>query len=280
MSYLEPASLKALGEAYPDSSALLRHNLSGNRLLQLDALAEAAQRMKPEKVDLRLANTGNREEADFSRVFQEDKRADDVIRGIAGGGNWVGLCNIEQLPEYRDLLEEIMTEIAPVTEPLTGTNLNMVGFIFISPPHAFTPYHFDAEYNILFHISGSKQFATFPASPPYIRPEIQEAYHLTGENLLSWHDEFAEGGRVYDLGPGDALHVPYGAPHWVKAGSEPCFSLSLTWHSKWSHRNCNALKLNHALRKKGLATFSPPAWPRSAPVRSTFYRAAHKAGLL
>ena len=86
--------------------------------------------------------------------------------------------------------------------------------------------------------------------------------------------------QVAELAPGDALYVPFSMPHWVRAGDEPCISLSVTWQSSWSHRTCNAMRLNHALRKRGLATFETPAWPHSAPVRSTVYRVAHKVGLL
>ena len=280
MSHLVPSSIVALGDAYPDSAALLRHNLSANPLLQLDTLADAALRMKPEHVDRRLAYPVNGDEGGFPRAPQDGKRADEVIRGIAETGNWVGLTNLEQLPEYRQLLDEITQEIAGVTEPRTGESLDMVGFLFISPPGTFTPYHFDAEYNILFHISGSKQFATYPTAPPFIEQELREAYHENGNNVLPWSDEFTESEQLFALEPGDALYVPFSMPHWVRAGAEPCISLSVTWQSKWSHRTCNALRLNHALRKKGLATFGAPAWPQSAAMRSTFYRVAHKVGLL
>ena len=280
MSHLAPSSLKALGEAYPDSPALLTHNLSGNELFRFDTLAQAALRMNPEHVDRRLAFSGEGDGGGFPRAPQDDRLADEVIRTIAETGNWVGLRNLEQLPEYRRLLEEIVQEIAGATEPRTGKSLDMVGFLFISPPGTFTPYHFDAEYNILLHISGSKQFATYPLLPPFIEQDLQEAYHENGNNVLPWRDEFAEGGHLYVLEPGEALYVPFSMPHWVRAGTEPCISLSITWQSKWSHRTCNALRLNHALRKRGLATVAPPAWPRSAPLRSTFYRAAHKVGLL
>ena len=280
MPHIVPSGIQVLGKAYPACPAPFRHDLSGHELLGLDALADAALRLNPDKVDRRPANIGKSKGGDFTRLKEDRRPVDVLIRNLGDSDNWMGLCGIETLPEYRALLQEIMDEVAPIAEPRTGKGLGMVGFVFISPPNAFTPYHFDAEHNILFHISGRKQFAVFPVSPPFVEPDVQEHYFLNGNNLLPWRDEFADGGEVFSLEPGDALHVPFGAPHWVKVGSQPSVSLSLTWQSSWSDRSRNALKLNHALREKGWGTFAPPVWPRNAAIRSTVYRAAHKVGWL
>ena len=275
---LSLSSIEKLKGAYPASPAVLSHGLADHPLLAINTLAKAALRMTPHHVERRQAHTANGE--GFPHAAQSDVPIDQVILDIAASGSWVMLRFIEQLPEYRDLLNAIMAELGPVIGPATGPGDSIKGFVFISAPGTLTPLHFDAEYNILLHILGDKEFATYPPRPPYLLAAHEEAYHLTGESLLPVNESFASAELVHRLEPGHALYVPYASPHWVKAGMQPCISLSITWQSKWSRRNADALLLNHGLRQKGIALSHPPAWPASSIWRSLAYRSGRKLGLL
>ncbi len=275
---LPPSSIEKLADAYPVSPAVLSHGLADHPLFAIDILAKAALRMMPDNVERRQAHTANGE--GFPHVAQSDVPIDQVIMDIASSSSWVMLRFIEQLPEYRDLLNAIMAELGPVIRPATGPADSMRGFVFISAPGTLTPLHFDAEYNILFHILGDKEFATYPPRPPYLLAELEESYHLRGESLLPMNDSHAGNEMIHPLAQGDALFVPYASPHWVKAGTQPCISLSVTWQSQWSRRNADALLLNHSLRQRGIAFSHPPAWPGSSICRSLLYRSARKLALL
>ena len=41
-------------------------------------------------------------------------------------------------------------------------------FLFISSPETLAPFHFDAEYNVLFQIAGRKDFILYPPVAPWI----------------------------------------------------------------------------------------------------------------
>jgi len=279
LPYLRPGSIGRLAEAYPGKPAVLGHSLVGHILLDLEVLGRAALRMDPAHVERRMPPSRNG--AEFAMAPGDDQPIDSVIRDIRHSGNWVMLRVIEQLPEYEALLHGLLEEVGPAIAPNTGRHRDIRGFLFISAPGTLTPFHFDAEYNILFQIAGDKQFATYGFGPPFITPEKQEAYHQDGENLLAWRKEFADAGQVHGLFPGDALYVPYGAPHWVKVGTQPSISLSVTWQTDWSRHHADAHLLNGALRRKGLPLPPPPpAWPESSAWRSRLYRVAHKASLL
>jgi hypothetical protein len=278
MSFLDRSSLAPFASAYPLSPTMLRHALIDQPLLSLEALAKASLELPPEYVERRIANAPNG--GDFAMDGSGDADVASVIRSIGTSGNWIMLRFVEQLPAYRDLLHGVMRELDPAIAPATGPGLTVRGFIFISSPGTHTPYHFDCEYNILFQISGDKQFATYRPVAPWLPLACHEAYYGAGDNMLPWQDSFEAQADVHHLRPGDALYVPYASPHWVKAGAEPTISLSITWQSQWSESVGDAMQVNPLLRRWGLPTGGAPVWPTVPKWRSLGCRVARKAGLL
>ena len=277
MPFLSPGSSDALKAAYPAAPARLRHALANHPLLQLEQLAKLADSLPERFYECRTARSVNGGGFPFDQNV--DGGAGQTIRRVEQGNSWVMLRALEEIPEYRALLDTLLNEIDAVATEQTGKSGQVKGFIFISPPGTLTPFHFDAEYNILFQIRGAKMFATCPAEQPYLSQAQQQDYHTRGDNLLPWADGFSAGATRHHLQPGDALYVPYAAPHWVEAGDEPSISLSVTWQSRWSRDVGDAMRLNPLLNRAGLTPADAPVWPKSARWRALGYRIASKARL-
>jgi hypothetical protein len=190
------------------------------------------------------------------------------------------LKGIEALPEYAALLDRLMESLPPAILAETGPPVEIKGFIFLSAPHTHTPLHFDAEYNVLFQVAGTKTFATFPAHEPFLTLAERETYHATGENLLAVTRARAGGETRHELVPGDALYVPYCAPHWVRSGPDISISLSLTWQSAWSLDVADALRLGPALKRLGLALPDPALSRRRPRLAALASRIVQRAGRL
>lgn len=278
MTFLASSSLGSFANAYPVSPTMLKHALIDHPLLSFEALAQAARELPSQYVERRIGNAANG--GDFAMDRSDDADVAAVIRSINTSGNWIMLRFVEQLPAYRDLLDRLMDQIGPTISPTTGPGLTVRGFVFISAPGTMTPFHFDCEYNTLFQIAGDKQFATYRPVAPWLPLDRHEAYYGGGDNMLPWADAYQADANIHHLQPGDALFVPYASPHWVKAGTEPSISLSITWQSRWSQSLGDAMQLNPLLRRYGLPTGDVPAWPKAAKWRSLGCRVARKAGLL
>ena len=259
------------------SPAMLQHDLACHPLLSLSALAEAARELPEQYVERRIADAANG--GDFAMDMAGGGAAADIIPSIETSGNWIMLRFVEQLPRYRDLLHALMAELDPAIGPVTGPSLSLKGFIFISAPGTLTPFHFDAEYNILFQVAGDKDFVTYPPEPPFLSRDRREAYHRAGENMLPWQEGFETRGMTHRLAPGDELYVPYASPHWVRAGNAPSVSLSMTWQCDWSVAAGDALIVNPLLRRFGLPA-GIPDWPEKPIWRALGCRAARRARLL
>jgi len=202
---------------YPETPHRLRHNLRDHPLLTLDALAQLGESLPATSVEYNKGDlpTGVDPNSDIANGLS----IGDTIRTVDVCRSWAVLKNIEQVPEYRTLLLDLLDELKPIIESRTGAMLMPQGFIFVSSPDAVTPYHFDPEHNILLQLKGSKTMTQFPAGDPAYAPdETHEAYHTGGHRNLVWHEELARGATDWRLEPGQAVFVPVMAPHHVKVG--------------------------------------------------------------
>jgi len=276
MNVFDEAARETLLAAYPERPVVLSHGLAGHPLLQLDALAALAGRIRP--VDAEYNRGDVPVGLDPGETPANGLSIEETIRRIEQCGSWMVLKFVDQDPLYRALLEETLAELEPVVRPVTGRMLKMEAFIFISSPDAVTPFHFDPEHNILLQIRGRKTMTVFPAHDETLaNGEAHEAFHAGGHRNLAWRDEFAERGTAFALEPGRAVYVPVKAPHWVKNGPEVSISFSITWRSEWSYREEYAHRMNRLLRRAGLSPSPPARFPSQNHLKSFGYRAIDKA---
>lgn len=261
----------AFAALYPLAAGPLRHRLASHPLLSLEALATLGEGLPPDQVEYNksLLPVG---------IAPEDIPANglgigETIRTIAANQSWAVLKNVESHPDYAALLASLLGELADIVTPRTGAMLNAQAFIFISSPRSITPFHFDPEHNILLNIWGDKVMHVWPAGDERFAPAREhERYHGGGHRNLPWQDAFAGQQRSVPLGPGDAVHMPVMAPHYVQVGDAPALSLSITWRSEWSYREAEAHAANAWLRRFGLNPPMPPRWPAHARARSLLWR--------
>lgn len=270
-------ALAAFAAAYPDRTAKLSHGLVGHELLTIEALALLGERMPVGSVEYNLGKLP-------LGVRPEDTPANgltlgETIRTIETNGSWVVLKNVERDAAYGALLDEALGELAPVVERETGPMLNRESFIFLSSPGSVTPFHMDPEHNILLQIRGKKTMTVFPAGDEELVPATQsEAFHAGGHRNLVWQDHFRARGLPVTLQPGDAIHVPVKAPHFVENGAAVSISLSVTWRSERSVAESELHGLNSMMRRRGWPTGRISARPERQAVRRLAYRVMRKLG--
>jgi hypothetical protein len=278
LSVAFPDSARAIfGAAYPDGPVKLSHELVGHDLLTPDALALLAERMPSASVEYNLGKLP-------LGVRAEDTPANgltlgETIRTIESNGSWAVLKNVEQDAAYAALLDAALAELEPIVARSTGPLLHREAFIFLSSPGSVTPFHMDPEHNILLQMQGEKTMTVFPAHDPVtVPPEQSEHFHGGGHRNLLWRDEFAGRGTAITLYPGDAIHVPVKAPHFVHNGPAVSISLSITWRSQRSVAEGELHSFNALLRRRGLPTIRVSAKPESQWIQRLLYRLMQKLG--
>lgn len=263
--------------AYPDQSTKLSHGLVGHGLLTLDALATLAERMPATSVEYNLGKLP-------LGVTAEDTPANgltlgETIRTIDTNGSWAVLKNVEHDPAYAALLDDALAELEPIVASKTGPMLHREAFIFLSSPGSVTPFHMDPEHNILLQIMGQKTMTVFPARDEDLVPaQKSEDFHGGGHRNLVWQDGFKARGNAVRLEPGDAIHVPVKAPHFVENGPTVSVSLSVTWRSERSVAEGELHSFNALLRKRRLPVGKVSAKPETQGIRRLVYRIMRKLG--
>lgn len=269
------ATRQTFAANYPEVPHKLAHHLAAHPLLTLEALGNLADALplastEWNPADLPVGVTG--------KPGSNGLGVGETIRTIAANGSWAALKNIEQVPAYAALLDELLSELRPVIEARTVAMMKPQGFVFVTSPGGVTPYHFDPEHNILLQLTGSKVMTQFPAGDPFYAPdEVHETYHTGGGRELLWREELAAGGREFALGPGEALYVPVMAPHFVRNGAAPSISLSITWRSEWSFAEADARAFNGLLRRAGARPSAPGRWPARNRAKALGWRLWCKA---
>ena len=129
--------------------------------------------------------------------------------------------------------------------------------LFVSSPYAVTPYHIDHTWNFLLQIAGSKTVHLFdPGDPSVLTQQEKEAWYVQRGKI---EQRANAQGIAYDLDPGEGVHHPVNAPHWVQNGPKVSISLSLGICLGDATRDAKVHQANYVLRQIGLRPM-PPRW--------------------
>lgn len=133
--------------------------------------------------------------------------------------------------------------------------------MFIASANSTTPFHADAEENVLAHIRGEKYFHIFDNEDRSLLSEEQLEISPSNYRNRDYDPSFEEKGKVHTLHPGDGLHVPYMSPHWIRTGDDYAVSMAMTWKTPAVRRMNKIRLMNGTLRRYGFPQKPPGTKP-------------------
>lgn len=239
---------------------LITHRLAQHPLFKLERLVELSRRMPKDSVEYNAGNVGTNH--DPTKTPQTGLSIEETVRRIKEANSWMVLKNVEQDPEYEALLARCLDEIKPHSELVDPGMTRREGFIFLSSPNAVTPFHMDPEQNFLLQVAGKKWVHQWDRLDRVVVSEeaLERFFGHTAHRNLPYEERFEPRARVFELTPGMGLHFPSLAPHWVKNGSEPSISFSITFRTIKTKRAAGVYTVNELFRRYGLTARPPGAW--------------------
>jgi hypothetical protein len=223
----------------------VRHRLVDHPAFTFERLLELARRMPAEMVEYNAGDLPITQ--DPTLTPRTGLSIEETIRRIRDARSWMVLKRVEVDAEYRRILDECLDQIVPYAP---GMRVRQA-FVFISSPGSVTPYHIDHEYNFLLQIRGTKQMSIFDRS--VLSEEAIERFYRGEHRNLVFDESRASEGRTFELSPGDGVHVPVNAPHYVKNGPEASVSFSITFRTPEGDRRSSVYRVNERMRSLGIA---------------------------
>ncbi|WNZ27669.1 methyltransferase, TIGR04325 family [Leptolyngbya sp. NK1-12] len=255
------AETGSFSQQFNQTSFRFSHNLADHPLFEIPRLVELAEfvstHLGPEKVTCLVGGQVPVGCKWSDRVHKG--RVEEAIAHIEESGSLVLINDAEVDPEYCALLEQIILEL----ETLTGVPLRqeitwMDAYIFITSPNTITNYHIDHESNFLFQIKGEKEVNLFDQKDRSILTEEElEAFYVGNVEAADYHPEHQSKASVYHLTPGEGVHHPVNAPHWVKTKQQFSVTLSINFYLRSFDLKARIYQANYFLRKLKLKPTPP-----------------------
>jgi hypothetical protein len=240
----------------PWSILPVRHRLMDHPLLQTDALVALGQRL-----DQRGSVRTHSDEATAATPFNAAPRlhpnragAAQTLARIAEARAWMSLLNVQGDPLYRTLVDEVLDGLAPGVTQRDPGMCYRGGWIFVTSPHAVTPFHFDKENNFILQVRGRKTLYVWdPHDTVAASERARDRFHATHQrDLLQWDESLRARARVFHLEPGQGAYMPSTSPHLVENGDEPSLTVSFTYYTAATRRNSLLHRAHERLRYRGI----------------------------
>ncbi len=250
------------------------HELAGHEALQFESLREIVLSLPRDQVFATRADL--KIDADFDRAHIDhaiEHTLEATLADMASTNSYVMVRQPDAHPRLRPILEFLQNELRERIGGLKGSGGSVrlhdpMLYLFISSPHSVTPFHVDRYSTLLLQLQGEKDVTVWERDDRQIVTE-QEIEILFGEPYVK-NPSYKAGQvgqpSVVHLERGDAVHLPFTAPHAVKNGAQVSVSLSFICKTPAALRDANAFRFNYFARRFLSRVPAPVAAPALTPV--------------
>jgi hypothetical protein len=244
----------AFGDVFARRSIAVRHALVDHPLFTMEAIAELADRLPPASV--------RRERGDLPLVNREgyvdvgEGPPSATILDVERNGFRISLRDIQQAPEYAELINRCLDEVEGIVEDREGGMRRRTGYLFITAPASTTPMHFDPEHSFLLQVRGVKHVSVAAFDDDGIRQRELNHYYDGEDCDFATMQEVADDFRI---DPGIGVYLPSFVPHWVRTEAGVSVSFSIPFYTEFSERAEFVNRINRRLRKLHLSPRPPGA---------------------
>lgn len=230
------------------------HTLIGHEALTLEHLARVLPTLPPQQVmySMGMLNNGD----DFEGTFRRRPKnitLDQTIESIRTSDSYIMVRSPELHASFAPLHRKLIADVEAVMKArgVGSRPIDPQLYLFIASPSSVTPFHIDRYSTFLLQFRGSKEVCVFPQwDERVVSAPDREAYVARRSTKLPWRNEVDFLGRKFVFRPGEALHIPFIAGHYVRNGPDDIsISMSIIFNTVESLRWRRALAFNHASRK-------------------------------
>jgi Cupin superfamily protein len=244
----------AFDEAFARRSIAVRHALVDHPLFSMDAIAELADRLPPDSVRRERGNLPVVNRDGYVDVGEGPPSA--TIRDVERNGFRISLRDIQQAPEYAELIDECLDQVERVIGDREGGMRRRTGYLFITAPASTTPMHFDPEHSFLLQVRGAKEVSVAAFDDDAVRQRELDRYYDGEQCDFDAMEAIAE---TFRIEPGVGVYLPSFVPHWVMTEAGISISFSIPFYTEFCERAEFVNRINRRMRKMRLSPRPPGA---------------------
>lgn len=248
------------------------HTLHQSGLFEIPRIVELAGRMIEKNGNFCALNFKQGSIGTKFGDMPQSERLPETVSRLNENGTWIKLTRAQDYdPEYAEVLNALTAELEvlsdfPIREEMTWRTMTLL----LASPNISTPFHIDHETNFLFQLQGSKDVCLFPATDRELVPDQEiEGYYSGNFEAAHYRRELQDRGTVYRIAPGEVVHHPSLAPHWVRNGDNISVSISVSYCLKSLEKRARVYQANYFLRKMGFRPLSPGLSPLRDSLKRT-----------
>jgi hypothetical protein len=258
MSPSAPLPLLPLAAAplrFDEGAFRLRHTLLGHPTLELGNLARVVLELPRE--DVFFSSGLVPKDTDFDRAHLEHRTGlslEATVGDLTRSDSYVMVRAPERHPSFHGLYRALLAQVEGLMQA-QGVGRRAVDpmlYLFLASPNSVTPFHVDRYSTLLLQFRGTKEVQVSPAwDERVVSAQDLEAFAARSGVRVPYRPAFESAATRFTFGPGDALHIPFAAPHAVKNGpGDVSVSLSIIFQTEVTARHLRVMHLNHALRRR------------------------------
>lgn len=201
----------------------------------------------------------------------------EAVESIENSDAWLMLNHIEYEEAYRGILERTICDVLRLTRRNLLSKVKWFeAIIFVTSPNRHTPYHIDRECAWLLQIQGEKEIHLFNKADRDVVPNPElERYWATDNTAAKYKPEFEDRAMIFQLRPGNGVHIPVNTPHWLQNGNNVSVSMNVNFVFHDSEYG-NIHKANYYLRQRGIQPSPAGVHPLSDKAKSVVFSAGQR----
>jgi len=238
---------------------VLHHDLADHSAFDVEALVHLARKTsetRPRDVyfDEGTVEPGQR----WATIGRGAMTVDETIQRLESRNAWIMIWRSDLVSPYDALLDRALRDIFALTgSEIERTIKKKEVILFITSPNRVTPYHIDRECNFLLQMRGRKQLSVFSRDEREVLPEREiEKFWACDSNAAVYRPELQNRATVIQMEPGNGVHIPVNAPHWVQNDNNVSVTASFNFQFR-DHLRANVYRTNYYMRKIGLQPTPP-----------------------
>ena len=266
---------ETFADAFARRSILVQHSLVDHPLFTMEAIAELADRLPPHSVRREHGHLPMGQSRGYVDVGEGPPSAS--ILDVERNGFRIALRDIHQVPEYAEVVNECLDEVAPLVAAREGGMRFRAGYLFISCPAATTPMHFDAEHSFLLQVRGRKHVSVAAFENDLAKLRHERERYIDGEQC----DFQAMQGvaETFTIEPGLGVYLPSFIPHWVETEAGVSVSFSIPFYTRFCYRAEGVYRVNKWLRRAKLSPRPPGKFEPLDATKAAVFRSVRTARL-